>query len=142
MKYFNYHKMFDMAFKFQVISLAWSKEYQMFAVGLDSGDIFVLGYDLVSMKGFSKQICFPTVHAKRVMKIVFDEKKFILYSIGEDKKFISIDLASEAVLNKLLLPGNKLTDMIINYKTQQCFVSDKDASIFVVGLNKKYPELF
>ena len=76
------------------------------------------------------------------MKLVFDEKKFSLYSIGEDKKFVSIDLASEAVLNKLVLPGNKLTDMVINYKSQQCFVSDKDASIFVVSLSKKYPELF
>ena len=46
--------MFDVAFKFQVICLAWSKEYQMFAVGLDSGDVFVLGYDITSMKGFTK----------------------------------------------------------------------------------------
>ncbi len=140
--YFNYEKIFDMGFKFQVISLAWSKEFQQFAVGLDSGDIFVLNYDPTNLKGFSKQMTFLGAHAKRVMRLVFDEKKFVLYSIGEDKKFVTIDLALEAITNKLTLPGGKLTDMIYNKGKNQCYVSDNVNSIYIINLEKKYPELF
>lgn len=140
--YFNYEKSFDMAFKFQVISLAWSKEFQQFAVGLDSGDIFVLSYDPTNLTGFTKQMTFLAAHTKRVMRLIFDEKKYNLYSIGEDKKFATIDLASEAIINRLVLPGGKLTDMIYNKEKNQCFVADNGNSIFIINLDKKYPELF
>lgn len=139
--YFNYQKVFDKAFKYQVISMAWSPIMNMFVVGLDSGDIYLLGYDVADNRGFTSEKCLEQVHTKRVMRICIDEKRQLIFSVGEDKKFACCDLTDKTVVCRLTLPGNKLTHLVIHKETKLAYTSDTDGNIFVVSVAKKYAEL-
>jgi len=140
--YFNYQKMFDKAFKYQVIALGWSSELQMIAVGLDSGDVFVYRYELGDLTSFKNEIAFPKVHDGRVMRFAFDERRFLLYSIGEDKKLACIDMKEKLVVTRLPFPGSKLTHFLYDRTSQLGLISDKDAAVYLVNMGKKYPEVY
>lgn len=139
--YFNYQKVFDKAFKYQVISMAWSKQTSMIVVGLDSGDIYLLGYDVADNRNFTSERCLEQVHTKRVMRLHVDEKRRLLFSVGEDKKFACIDLEDKTVVSRLTIPGNKLTHMIVHSPYKMAFIADVDGAIFVIDVSKKYPDL-
>jgi WD40 repeat protein len=139
--YFNFQKMFDKAFKYQVISLGWCPELLTFAVGLDSGDIFILGYDPGNNKGFVKETSLIKAHSKRVMRFAFDSKRGWVFSVGEDKKLCIISIQEEQTISKMMLPGAGLTHMIYHQSKSILFISEKGPNVYVVNASKKFPEL-
>lgn len=141
LKYFNFQKMFDKAFKFQVISLGWCPDLLTFAVGLDSGDVFLLSYDPRSTEGFVKETSLLKVHAKRVMRFAFDAKRAWVFSIGEDKKLCTISIEEEQTVSRMILPGAALTHMLYHQTKGVLLISEKGPNVYVVHATKKFPEL-
>ena len=109
--------------------MAWSTQMNMFIVGLDSGDIYLLGYDVADTRGFTSEKCLEQVHTKRVMRICIDEKRQLIFSVGEDKRFVCCDLSDKTVVCRLALPANKLTHLIIHKEKKLAFASRHSTAI-------------
>ena len=139
--YFTYYKAFDKAFTSQVIALEWSRELQKVAVGLDSGDVFVYGLEKESPEAFTTELNFLRAHQKRVMRFAFDDKKHLLYSVGEDRRLLTYDLYEGKILDRMQLPAAKPTHFLYHKKSSVGLVADKDGSVHVVNLAKPHPEM-
>lgn len=141
LNYFKFEKAFDKAFKSQVIACEWLEKLSAYAVGLDSGDVFIFYYNTGNNQGFVKETPFYKAHSKRVMKFAYDQDKEMLHSVGEDNRMISYDLGVEKIVSRLNLPTKKATYLLLNSLISIILITDVDGSIYTINVTKKYPEV-
>jgi WD40 repeat protein len=76
--------------------MAYSYELQLIAVGTDDGCIYLYEWDIEAEKIQDSNLVFvKDLHKKRVMSIWFDDKRKIMFSIGEDKCLRSFNTANK-----------------------------------------------
>lgn len=126
----------------QAICITASIELAKIAVGLDSGDIYVYGFDPKNPKKEpSDDFALLKAHSGRVMKLVFDAKLEKLYSIGDDKKLRVTGLKSRDNDQHLKTFDKGLTDICFDQKNLIAYIADSGSNIYTVDLSKSLPAL-
>lgn len=130
-------------FTSQAICVNASLELNRIAIGLDNGDIVLYEFNSkeLTLKDAVDTLNLPKAHASRVMRVVFDNKRERLYSIGEDKKLRVTGIKNRDNDQSLKCFDKGLTDMCFDEKSSVAVISDSGSNIYTVDLSKSLPSL-
>lgn len=135
-----YEKLWVKNLKSQSICLNFSEALRMIAVGCDDGSVVILSLSPDDPKKYSEHYS-KQLHEGRVMKLVIDHQRKMMYSIGEDKQLRILNLQTKEVVFKLMVSQEKLTNMAVDLENKTGYIVDAGGSLLVVTLHTTPPML-
>lgn len=134
---YKFERLWSKTFPKQAICLYWDATSSSLFVGLDEGKLSCLKIPADSNfiryeEQFEKQ-----VHDERIMGIYYDNISGIIYTVGEDKAFKTIQ--KNEVTNSVKPSNNGLTCLVGDKENKRAFVSDRGGSVFIYDISSSCP---
>lgn len=135
---YAYEKVWLKHLKSQAICLAFSSQLKLLAVGCDDGTLVILKLSDENPSKYSEMFC-KDIHQSRIMRLIFDEKHEVLYSLSEDKNIFILNLKTKEKTFELAVSVQKPTTMEVDLRYRVAYVADRAGNIGVVTLATNPP---
>lgn len=135
---FNFQKQWWINSQVPCTASDWSQKFCLLVVGDGGGTLkFIKPYDSNPMK--YDEVSSIKVHNDRVIQVVFDEDKKVVYSIGEDRKFKATSWEKKSILNEFEVSAKRPNCMFVDRTARLAYVGDAEGNCRVIDLNKNPP---
>lgn len=134
----NFEQQWWMNFPMATTALSWSEASGLLILGEDSGTMhFIKPSDSNSTK--YEETFFLKVHTDRIVKIVADEERKLVYSIGEDRKFKETSIDKKRVNIEFEVSGKRPNCMSVDLALRLAYVGDSEGNVKIIDLGKNPP---
>jgi WD40 repeat protein len=135
---FNFDKAWYMDFQQPAGALDWCESTGTLLCAEDSGSIHLITPDDSNLMKYSAPV-YLKVHADRVNKIVYDETKKVIYSIGDDRKFKETSMEKKRIVNEFEVSSKRPNCLFVNKEVRVAFVGDSEGNVKIIDLARNPP---
>lgn len=135
---YHFDKAWFMDFPVAAGSIDWCEESGTLYCAEDSGTIHSILPDVNNLMKYSAPT-YLKVHTDKINKIIFDEGKKVLYSIGDDRKFKETNLDKKKILNEFEVSSKRPNCMFISKEQRVAYVGDAEGNVKIIDLNRNPP---
>jgi len=135
---YNFEKAWYMDFQHPAGTLDWCEATGTLLCAEDSGSIHMITPDDSNLMKYSAPI-YLKVHSDRVNKIVYDETKKVIYSIGDDRKFKETSMEKKRIVNEFEVSSKRPNCLFVNKEVRVAFVGDGEGNVKIIDLARNPP---
>lgn len=134
----NFEQQWWLNYPVAATAIDWSEKLGLLVSAEDSGTLhFIKPNESNSMK-YEEQF-FLKVHNDRVIKLIIDDERKLVYSIGEDRKFKETSIEKKRVNNEFEVSGKRANCMQIDKELRIAYVGDSEGNVKIIDLAKNPP---
>jgi WD40 repeat protein len=135
---YNFERAWFMDFQQPAGTLDWCEATGTLLCAEDSGSIHLITPDDSNLMKYSAPV-YLKVHADRVNKIVYDETRKVIYSIGDDRKFKESSLEKKRIINEFEVSSKRPNCLFVNKEVRVAFVGDAEGNVKIIDLARNPP---